>query len=132
MGGPPQAQVQQAFAGPPAPVFQAFHGVVSDARPDNDGINTYDNNSGGGGKEFTCTGPPTQSFEEFLNRHGRPQPQHSRISMQQQPPPVQQQQQQPDPAANNMYPGAPMYFPARPIEMPRTLDQIDYSDFIRK
>jgi hypothetical protein len=60
------------------------------------------------------------SFEEFINRHGRPQ----------QPLMPLQHQQQPN---LNMY-HDPRFFPqmSGPISMPRNLDQIDYSDFVRK
>ncbi|MDB5910541.1 MAG: hypothetical protein JWP34_4655 [Massilia sp.] len=62
------------------------------------------------------------SFDEFLSIHGRPQ----------QPlqPLMPVRQQQPD---TNMYPGAG-YFPQMggPISLPRNLDQIDYSDYVRK
>ena len=94
----------------------------------NNGGNNKNNNGGGGGVGFTCAGPPSMSFEEFISIHGRPK---QRQQQQQQPPPMPVQRlQQPDP---NMYQPARFYPHAGgPIPLPRTLDQIDYSEYVRK
>lgn len=122
-GGP---QVQ-GHAGPP--VYQGYHGTggVGRANDNNNnagnnnysGNNNTDDNGGSGGEEkYACTGPPNISFDEFISIHGRPQQ------------PLMPLQQQPDP---NRYPDA-RYYPQMggPISLPRNLDQIDYSEYVRK
>lgn len=61
------------------------------------------------------------SFDEFISVHGRPQqPQQRLVPVQQQPEP-------------NRHPNS-TYFPQMggPISLPRNLDALDYSEYVRK
>lgn len=121
MAGPAGYPRGQGLAGP-QPVYQGYHGAAGDGRATNND-----------GQTFTCTGPPAQTFAEFLSQHSMPRPSHSRIPVQQPvQQPVHQSVQQPDQA--NMYPAlGPMYFSGMPRhEIPQNYDPVDYSAFTRK